>query len=44
MLQLLKCENTKYLADSRTNSEELRKNYYLKVITNEKRTQKDNRF
>lgn len=30
MLQLLKCENTKYLADGRTNSEELRKNYYLK--------------
>ena len=30
MLQLLKRENTKYLADGLTNSEELRKNYYLK--------------
>ena len=29
MLQLLKRENTKYLADGLTNSEELRKNYYL---------------
>ncbi len=30
MLQLLKRENTKYLADGLTNSEQLRKNYYLK--------------
>lgn len=30
MLQLLKRENTKYLADGIANSEELRKNYYPK--------------
>ena len=40
MLQLLKRENTKYLADGRTNSEELRKNYYLKEHCKRKKNSK----
>jgi hypothetical protein len=40
MLQLLKRENTKYLADGLTNSEELRKNYYLKGHCKRKKKQK----
>ncbi len=40
MLQLLKCENTKYLADGLTNCEELRKNYYLRWHCKRKKNSK----